>query len=163
MSEDWTFDITKVKQIELKEPIGYDSAAFSTDDSKARRQEVNEMKQNKAWNLVIGQGKGIFTNLISSFFIGTNVSIFTIGLYSYNLYNAINTLFNVNNAFKMYESPEYSLLQYKILYIIVSLISLCITGYKVNKMGFLPLSAADWAAFASNSVQGNEVTNLNIK
>ncbi len=163
MAEDWTFDITQVKRTEIKEPIGYNASAFNVEDSKIRRQEVNKMKENKAWGLVMGQGKSIFTTFISSFFIGTSVSMFTIAIYSYQIYNALNTLFNVNKAFKMYESPEYSLLSYKIMYFVLSLLSLLLIGYKINKMGFLPLNAADWAAFAQNSIPNKEILNLNFR
>ena len=160
MAEDWTFDITQVKRTEIKEPLGYNASAFNVEDSKIRRQEVNKMKENKAWGLVMGQGKSIFTTFISSFFIGTSVSMFTIAIYSYQIYNALNTLFNVNKAFKMYESPEYSLLSYKIMYFVLSLLSLLLIGYKINKMGFLPLNAADWAAFAQNSIPNKALLNL---
>ena len=163
MAEDWTFDITQVKRTEIKEPIGYNASAFNVEDSKIRRQEVNKMKENKAWGLVMGQGKSIFTTFISSFFIVTSVSMFTIAIYSYQIYNALNTLLNVNKAFKMYESPEYSLLSYKIMYFVLSLLSLLLIGYKINKMGFLPLNAADWAAFAQNSIPNKEILNLNFR
>ena len=163
MAEDWTYDITQVKTIEIKEPLGYNASPLNVEDSKARREEVNKMKENKAWGLVMGQGRSIFTTFISSFFIGTNVSMFTIAIYSYNIYNALNTLFNVNKAFKMYESPEYSLLSYKIIYVFLSFISLLLICYKINKMGFLPLNAADWASFAHQSVPQREILNLNLK
>ena len=163
MAEDWTFDITQVKTTEIKEPLGYNASAVHVEDSKIRRQEVNKMKENKAWGLVIGQGKSIFTTFISSFFIGTNVSMFTIAIYSYNIYNALNTLFNVNKAFKMYESPEYSLFSYKVMYVILSFISIILIGYKINKMGFLPLNAADWASFAQQPIPGKEILNLNFR
>ena len=111
----------------------------------------------------MGQGRSIFTTFISSFFIGTNVSMFTIAIYSYNIYNALNTLFNVNKAFKMYESPEYSLFSYKVMYIFLSFVSLLLICYKINKMGFLPLNAADWAAFANQNIPNREILNLNFK
>ena len=163
MAEDWTFDITQVKTTEVKEPLGYSSSEINVEDSKSRRNEINAMKENKAWGLVTGQGRSIFTTLISTFFIGTNVSMFTIAIYSYNIYNALNTLFNINKAFKMYESPEYSLLQYKILYFILSIIQICLIGYKINKMGFLPLNAADWASFAQQPIKERDVINLNFR
>ena len=163
MAEDWTFDITQVKTTEVKESLGYSSSEINVEDSKSRRNEINAMKENKAWGLVTGQGRSIFTTLISTFFIGTNVSMFTIAIYSYNIYNALNTLFNINKAFKMYESPEYSLLQYKILYFILSIIQICLIGYKINKMGFLPLNAADWASFAQQPIQERDVINLNFR
>ena len=163
MAEDWTYDITQVKTTEIKEPLGYNSSEINVEDSKSRRQERNRMKENKAWGLVTGQGRSIFTTFISSFFIGTNVSMFTIAIYSYNIYNALNTLFNVNKSFKLYESPEYSLLTYKFLYIILSIIHICLIGYKINKMGFLPMNAADWASFAQQPIQERNVLNLNFR
>ena len=163
MAEDWTYDITQVKTIDIKEPLGFSASPLNVEDSKARREEVNKMKENKAWGLVMGQGRSIFTTFISSFFIGTNVSMFTIAIYSYNIYNALNTLFNVNKAFKMYESPEYSLFSYKVMYIFLSFVSLLLICYKINKMGFLPLNAADWAAFANQNIPNREILNLNFK
>ena len=121
------------------------------------------MKENKAWGLVMGQGRSIFTTFISSFFIGTSVSMFTIAIYSYNIYNALNTIINVNKAFKMYESPEYNLISYKILYIILSFISLLLICYRINKMGFLPLNAADWASFAEQNIPRRDILNLNFR
>ena len=163
MAEDWTYDITQVKTIDIKEPLGFNASPLNVEDSKARREEVNKMKENKAWGLVMGQGRSIFTTFISSFFIGTNVSMFTIAIYSYNIYNALNTLFNVNKAFKMYESPEYSLFSYKVMYIFLSFVSLLLICYKINKMGFLPLNAADWASFANQNIPNKEILNLNFK
>ena len=163
MAEDWSFDVTKVKTTEVKEPIGFSCTSFNSEGSKAEREKINQMKENKAWGLVMGQGKSIFTTFISSFFIGTNVSMFTIAIYSYNIYSAINTLFNVNKTFKMYESPEYSLLSYKIMYVILSFISIILICYKINKMGFLPLNAADWASFIQQPIPGKDILNLNFR
>ena len=163
MADDWTYDITQVKTIEIKEPLGYASSEINVEDSKSRRQEINSMKENKAWGLVTGQGKSIFTTFISSFFIGTNVSMFTIAIYSYNIYNAMNTLFNVNKTFKLYESHEYSLFTYKIMYVLLSIIQIALIGYKINKMGFLPMNAADWASFAQNPIQERDILNLNFR
>ena len=163
MAEDWTFDTNQVKKTEVRDPLGFNASTVHIEDSKERRQEVNKMKENRAWGLVTGQGRSIFTTFISSFFIGTNVSIFTIGIYAFQIYNTLNTLFNVNKTFKMYESPEYSLFTYKILYLILSFISFLLICYKINKMGFLPLSAADWAAFAERIIPQKEILNLNFR
>ena len=163
MAEDWTFDITQVKTTEIKAPLGFNSYEINVEDSKARRQEINRMKENKAWGLVTGQGRSIFTTFISSFFIGTNISMFTIGIYSYNIYNSINTLLNVNKTFKPYESPEYSLFTFKIFYLILGLIQLVLIGYKINKMGFLPMNAADWASFALEPIRERDILNLNFR
>ena len=162
MAEDWTFDITQVKTKEVKEPLGYNSTEIDFQDSKTR-EDVVRMKENKAWGLVTGQARTIFTTFISSFFIGTNVSMFTIGLYSFQIYNALNTLVNFNKAFKSYESPEINLVVYKIMYIFLSLIHTLLICYKINKMGFLPLNAADWASFAQKSIPHREILNLNFR
>ena len=48
MAEDWTYDITQVKTIDIKEPLGFNASPLNVEDSKARREEVNKMKENKA-------------------------------------------------------------------------------------------------------------------
>ena len=101
MAEDWTFDITQVKTTEIKAPLGFNSSEINVEDSKSRRQEINRMKENKAWGLVTGQGRSIFTTFISSFFIGTNVSMFT--------------LIKLLNHMKV-QNIVYSLLNFYILY-----------------------------------------------
>ena len=73
MEEDWTYDITQVKTTEVKEPLGYGSSEINVEDSKARRQEINRMKENKTWGLDTGQGRSNYTNFISYFLIGTIV------------------------------------------------------------------------------------------
>ena len=163
MAEDWTFDITQVKTTEIKAPLGFNSSEINVEDSKARRQEINRMKENKAWGLVKRSKADLKGPIISSFFIGTNISMFTIGIYSYNIYNSINTLLNINKTFKPYESPEYSLFTFKVLYFILGFIQLILIGYKINKMGFLPMNAADWASFAFEPIKERDILNLNFR
>ena len=144
-----SLDLTKIKSYELNEPLGFTAQIVDTSENKKKRLEVNEMKKNKAFGLITSLFQNIFMTFISTFFIGTNLSIITISLYGYNLINALNNILNVNKSFAQYESVEYSLLQYKILYLILAFINLGAVGYKINKMGLLPLSAADWVSLTN--------------
>ena len=41
--------------------------------------------------------------------------------------------------------------------------ALNIVYLKINKMGFLPMNAADWASFAQNPIQERDILNLNFR
>ncbi|MCQ2818627.1 MAG: ER membrane protein complex subunit 4 [archaeon] len=144
MSKDWSFNYEDVDVPSVPEPLGYSAGSQDMISSKAKRREVIEMKQNRARDITMAQAKGIFMTFISSFFIGRNLSLFTIFIYGYQLYNSLSNIINVNKAFKMFESPEINLLGYKILYVILTSVSFGILLYKVYGMGLIPLNAADW-------------------
>ena len=118
-NDQWGFNLSEMKiSNNVKEPLGFNFLASNeNDNAKAKRKEQNQMKINKAWDLVIGQGKGIFMTFISTFFIGSNISLFTIFIYGFYAFNTFTAIFNVNKAYKMLESPEYSLFNYKLGYV----------------------------------------------
>ena len=153
---EWNFSFLKMPITEAKEPLGFNISASENQDSKIRRQEVNEMKMSRAKDLVFSQGKGIFMTFISSFFIGKNLSLFTIFIYGYQAFSAFTSIINVNNAFKRFESPEYSLITYKFAYIVLSFISFLLIMYKIYGMGLVPLNPSDWVSLIDNSVSKSE-------
>jgi len=96
------------------------------------------MKANKAQELAYSQFKTIFMSLLSFYFIGSAlsmVSIFIVGMY---LYNTLSTILNVNNGtyminavFKVYENHEYSIIQYKLIYVAINSIVLFFVLYRI--------------------------------
>lgn len=110
------------------------------------------MKKSKAWDLIKGQGSSIFTTFISSFFMGRNVSLFIIFIYGYYCYNSVSAIFNVNKSFKAFESPDQSLIMYKILYTIASICSFSLIVYRIYGMGLIPLNASDWVNIAETTL-----------
>ena len=153
---EWNFSFLKMPITDAKEPLGFNISASENQDSKIRRQEVNEMKMSRAKDLVFSQGKGIFMTFISSFFIGKNLSLFTIFIYGYQAFSAFTSIINVNNAFKRFESPEYSLITYKFAYIVLSFISFLLIMYKIYGMGLVPLNPSDWVSLIDNTVPYSE-------
>ena len=160
-SSNWDFNLTKIKNNTIPEPYGSDISGGDSQDSKNKRKEVNQMKMARAKDLVIGQGKSIFMTFISSYFIGRNLSLFTIFIYGFTAYNAFSSVLNVNNVFKMLESPEYSLLFHKIAYVCLSLVSVLVIMYKIYQMGLVPLNPADWAGMLHIDIPKRDFINLN--
>lgn len=122
-----------------------------------KRLEINVMKKSKAFDLIKGQGSSIFTTFLSSFFMGRNVSLFIIFIYGYYLYNSISAIFNVNKAFKAFESPDQSLFMYKVLYVIASFCSFGLILYRIYGMGLIPLNASDWVHIAETSIPASKM------
>lgn len=162
-NDDWGFNLSVMKiSNNVKEPLGFNFLSSNeSDNAKAKRKEQNQMKMNKAWDLVIGQGKGIFMTFISTFFIGSNISLFTIFIYGFYAFNTFTAIFNVNKAYKMLESPEYSLFNYKLGYVILSIISFLFVMYRIYKMGLVPLNPADWVSLVDKNYPGKEIIDLN--
>jgi hypothetical protein len=61
----------------------------------------------------------------------------------------------------MLESPEYSLFNYKLGYVILSIISFLFVMYRIYKMGLVPLNAADWVSLVDKNYPGKEIIDLN--
>ena len=140
----WNYSFTNLESNPLPEPLGFASSTQEMVDSKQKRKDVVIMKQNRAKDLTFSQAKGILMTFISSFFIGNSLSLFTIMIYGYQLYSSLSNILNVNKAYQMFESPEFSLVGYKILYVILTSCSFGVLLYKVFRMGLIPLNAADW-------------------
>lgn len=60
----------------------------------------------------------------------------------------------------MFESPEYSILHYKILYMIINCISLTFLLYKVYGMGLIPLNPADWVSILDNKTPSSRLVHF---
>ena len=145
----------------LPEPLGFNSGSLDVYASKAKRKEVLEMKQNRAKELTFSQAKGILMTFISSFFIGRSLSLFTIMIYGYQLYNSFSSIINVNKAFKMFESPELNLIGFKILYVILTSVSFGLLIYKIYGMGLIPLNAADWVGLIDIKLPEKKIIDIN--
>ena len=144
-SPSWGYTLTAMEIQQVPESLGFSSGYEEMLSSRVKRKEVVEMKQNRAKDLTLSQAKGILMTFISSFFIGRNLSLFTIVIYGYQLYNSFSSIINVNKTFKMYESPELSLFWYKLLYVMATSASFGLLIYKIYGMGLIPLNAADWS------------------
>ena len=81
-------------------------------------------------------------------------------MFGYYISNCLKGIFQVNNAFKMVESPEYSLLPHKVIYVLLGLVCFSIYMYKVYRMGLIPLNPDDWSSFVDTSIPTSNIIGL---
>ena len=62
------------------------------------------------------------------------------------LLNPVKALLSTNATFRRFESPsgDSSLLQQKGIFVALNLVALAVGMYKMNSMGLLPMTTADW-------------------
>jgi hypothetical protein len=65
-----------------------------------------------------------------------------------------------NLVFKPFENHEYSIWQYKLIYMGMQLVVVVFILYKINGMGLLPLNPADWMSLIDNTIPSNKILNL---
>ena len=122
---------------------------------------MSKVKSDKAKELAYGQFKTIFMTMISFYFIGSNLSLFTIFIVGLYGYNSLTSLLNVNEVFKLYEYPEYSIIQYKLIYVSIQSLAFLFILYRIHGMGLIPLNPADWISFLENNIPTNSLLQLN--
>ena len=115
---------------------------------------------------------------LSFYFVGSTLSIFTIFFVGMYGYNSLTAIFNVQNGknftlkflfqfflilnlivFKPYENQTYSIIQYKLSYMVLNFIIFCFILYRINNMGLLPLTPADWVSFVSETIPSRNLMN----
>ena len=99
--------------------------------------------------------------LLSFYFVGSTLSIFSlffVGMYGFN---SLNAIFNVGNGnflnivFKPFDNPVYTTIHYKLLYCAINFVVFGAVIWRVNSMGLLPINPADWISMLQNFPQDN--------
>jgi hypothetical protein len=107
--------------------------------------------------------------MLSFYFIGGSLSLFTIFIVGLYAYNSFSSILNVNNgknyfnqllAFKMFENHEYSIIQYKLIYIAFQSLVVAFVLYRIYGMGLIPLNPADWISLIETKIPPTEVIQL---
>jgi hypothetical protein len=148
----WDLSFFKMGSVSLPDPYGFNTNIMETIETRNRRKDVTLVKAGKARELAYGQFKSIFMTLFSLYFIGGNLSLFTIFIVGLYAYNNLSSILSVNTVFKPFENHEYSILQYKFIYVFIQSISFCFLLYRISGMGLIPLNPADWIAFIPNKI-----------
>ena len=95
----WDININAFKYPNpIPDPIGFNCSYVETTNPKAKLKEVSLFKKNIASEFAMGQAKQLFMTLLTFYFVGGNLSIFTIFFIGMYGYNSINAIFNVNNG-----------------------------------------------------------------
>lgn len=153
----WDFSFYKIQSTPLPEPYGFTTNIVETAESRGKRKDVTLVKAEKARELAFGQFKSIFMTLFSLYFIGANLSLFTIFIMGLYAYNNLSTILGVNTVFKPFENHEYSIFHYKLVYIFIQSISFFFILYRISGMGLIPLNPADWISFIPNKIPENQL------
>ena len=80
---------------------------------------------------------------------GAGVHIFSIMITGMALLNPLKAIANTGEVFKRFKAPRgarLNLLPMKLTYIAIQLVAFSMGIWKINKMGLLPLTSADWSA-----------------
>ena len=153
----WDFSFYKVTQTPLPDPYGFNTNIVESAEARSKRKDISLVKANKAQELAYGQFKSIFMTLLSLYFIGSNLSLFTIFIVGLYAYNNLTSILSVNNVFSAFENHEHSIIQYKLIYVVIQSISFFFIMYRIYGMGLIPLNPADWIAFIDTKIPVNEL------
>jgi len=125
-------------------------AHVSGSSVKRARVQEDDLKLSKAWQVAIGPAKNLPTNLIMSWFSGSNLQIMTISMTAYMFFiNPLKEAMLVQEKFRLLEGKHInsSILVYKFIYVLCNLLAVAAGVYKVKQMGLLPDHSSDWSAF----------------
>jgi hypothetical protein len=156
----WDFSFYKITAQNLPDPYGgFNTNIVESAEARSKRKDISLVKAGKAQELAYGQSKNIFMTLLSLYFIGGNLGLFQIFIVGMYAYNNLSSILSVNNVFKPFENPEYSIIQYKLIYCVIQSISFVFILYRIYGMGLIPLNPADWIAFIDNKIAPSVLVN----
>lgn len=148
--------IAPIRLNNLVLPPGYNEEVLNTKKStlvdKKQPDNLEELKIKKVWEIAIGPAKAIPMNLIMSYMTGSSLQIIPIMMTFSLLLNPLKAIFNdTNRIFKSLETDTNSsiIIQAKALFVVCHLGCMAIGVWKLNSMGLIPNSEADWLSFKS--------------
>jgi hypothetical protein len=156
----WDLSFYKIQSAVLPDPYGFNTNIVESIEARNKRKDISLVKAGKAQELAYGQFKTIFMTLISLYFVGGNLSLFTIFIVGMYGYNNLTAILGVNTVFKPFENYEYSILHYKLIYVFIQSISFCFILYRIYGMGLIPLNPADWISFIETKLPVNEMIQI---
>lgn len=157
ITTNWDLSFYKITSGNLPDPYGFNINIIESNEAKMKRKNINQVKLTKAQELAYGQVKNVFMTLLSFYFIGSSLSLITMFIVGMYGYNSLSSILNVGNVFKPFESPEYSILQYKLIYVLIQSITFFFIMYRIYGMGLIPLNPADWISILDNRIPKNKM------
>ncbi|SGZ58200.1 CIC11C00000003004 [Sungouiella intermedia] len=117
---------------------------------KPSETEMDQLKVKKAWEMATSPAKSIPMNLIMSYMTGNSLQMIPIMMTLMLLWNPIRAIFTETGAaFQDLTNDRIAneLLLPKVVFILCHLANTGIGVWKLNKMGLVPNSEADWLAW----------------
>lgn len=91
--------------------------------------------------------KGVFSTGLMLWMSGSSVQIFSIYATGNALIQPISAMTNMSNVFKKFEMDGLDLTVPKLIYSGMQLVLLAIALWKLNSMGLVPMTSADWTSY----------------
>jgi hypothetical protein len=136
---------------EVLKAVGYSDAAASvavtgTGSSTANLDKQVEIVTRMSWSVATAPGKQIPMMVFMFWMTGSGLHLFSIMMTGMALMNPVRALLAMGTAFQNIKVPgrDINLTQQKLVYLACVIAGLCVGGWKLNKMGLLPLTSADW-------------------
>ncbi|EGV65225.1 hypothetical protein PSN45_002634 [Yamadazyma tenuis] len=136
----------------IKLPPGFSEKVSVKKNTVEVKQPPNldELKNRKAWEMAVGPAKSIPMNLVMSYMTGNSLQMIPIMMTLMLFLNPLKAIFNdTNKMFKHLETEKNSavILQAKLVFVVCQLACMSIGIWKLNSMGLIPKSDADWLSF----------------
>ncbi|POY76329.1 hypothetical protein BMF94_0524 [Rhodotorula taiwanensis] len=166
----WTLDYSPASssKVKVQAPPGYvqpptgklaarsSSSSSVTKPTAASHVDLDELRQQKAWELATSPAKAVPMQAFMMYMSGTGIQIFSIMSVWFLLKQAVTGAMGVQQAFAGFDASvkpkstsandtPQSFLQQKAVYVVCQLGLLAVALWKIRSMGLLPDSAEDWA------------------
>ena len=127
------------------EELGYSTAATSV-QTTIEPSSVKAGALRGADAVAMAPAKSLFMTGFMLWMTGSGVHLFSIMIVGMSLFNPIKAIMAVNTTFKRFELPGVNLAGAKLKFIAIQIVALGMGIWKLNKMGLLPVTSADWMA-----------------
>jgi hypothetical protein len=105
-------------------------------------------KQRQVMATAYAPGKNLLSTGFMLWMSGSSIQLFSIMAVGMALMNPIKALATTNEAFKHFEGIDTKLP--KLIFVALQILSLGVALYKMQSMGLLPATSADWTSFIPN-------------
>lgn len=139
---------------EIVSPPGFGSGPSklkkTTSVKKPTEAELDQLKVKKAWEIATSPAKNIPMNLIMSYMTGNSLQMIPIMMTLMLFWNPLKAIFTETGpAFKGLQNERNAteLILPKVIFVFCHLANMSLGLWKLNKMGLVPNSEADWLAW----------------
>lgn len=147
---------------ELVTPAGFGGSEGSKKTEVHAKQvpDLEQLKSRKIWEIATGPAKSIPMNLIMSYMTGNSLQMIPIMMTLMLFWNPLKAIFTeTNRIFKGLETEKNggTIFQAKAVFILCQIGCMSIGIWKLNKMGLIPNSEADWLSFKIPAMVNDKV------
>ena len=149
----WRFALGSAASSSLASPLGYVpadalSAAESETQLSSKQRSRTAMMQQRAMQTGLAPGKNIFMQGFMMWMSGSSINIFSIMITGMAFLNPVKSILAIDDAFKRFShNPAVDLTLPKLAFVGCNCGMIALALWKLNTMGLLPITAADWTSF----------------